>query len=269
MCATILLSSFLISIVYSAQNITFGLQQDLRTKWEDGNVTISIPFYVKNYGIYNIDDVNIILELRDNTGRVLARSVNYIGTIRAGSELNDHINFTFQPVSLFLEVLLHQILQNRSMELHATAFLSYALSWLTLEAEARILLTPQLLAQGLLRSMATYVSLDFNKPSFQLVNESLTFSIPFSINHTGFTIENFELSLKIESQTGNLLGLWQISIQELKQGENRGWLNISLNKEFITKGLASVSTFTIDLRGEISGFAFEWSKSLPYNHVEV
>jgi hypothetical protein len=50
--ATILLSSFLISMVYSAQNISFGLHRDMEMKWEGGNVTISIPFYVRNYGIY-------------------------------------------------------------------------------------------------------------------------------------------------------------------------------------------------------------------------
>jgi hypothetical protein len=269
MCATILLSSFLISIVYSAQNVSFGLHKDIGMKWEGGNVKISVPFYVRNYGIYNIEDVNIILELRDNTGRVLTRSVNYIGTIRAGSELNDYINFTFQPVSLFLEVLLHQILQNRTMELRATAFLNYALSWLTLEAEASIPLTPQLLAKELFQSVANYVSLDFNKPNIQLANESFTFSIPFSINHTSpFRIENFELSLKAESQTNDLIGLWHIKMKELKQGENRGWLNISLDKEFATQGLSSVNAFTIHLKGEINGFAFEWSKTVPYNHTK-
>jgi hypothetical protein len=144
-----------------------------------------------------------------------------------------------------------------------------AFTWLTLEAEASILLTPQLLARELFQSIAGYVSLDFSKPSIQLVNESFTLGIPFFINHTGrFGIENFELSLKAESLTGDLIGLWHIKMQELKRGENRGWLNISLDKEFVTKGLSSVNKFTIHLKGEINGFAFEWSKSVPYNHTE-
>ena len=62
--ATILLSAFMISIVYSAQNVSFELLEDVDIHWREGNVVISIPFYVKNRGFYDIEDVDIFFQFR-------------------------------------------------------------------------------------------------------------------------------------------------------------------------------------------------------------
>jgi hypothetical protein len=268
-CATILLSSFIVSIVYSAQNVSFGLVQNVKTEWKDGNVTLSTPFYVRNHGVYDIEDVNIALELRDSAGQILTKTVNRIGTIRAGSELEDFINITFQPVSLLLQIFLSRILQNRTLELHATASLNYALSWITLEAEASIPLTPQLMMREMLQSLVKNVSFSSNTIKAQVADESIKFTLPFSINYTDrFGIENFELDLWVKSSAGDVLGLFEITLQRLSQGENRGLLNVTLDKELATNGFASVNMFTIRLRGEINGLSFEWTKDIIYNDVE-
>jgi hypothetical protein len=268
-CATILLSSFIVSIVYSAQNVSFGLVQNVKTEWKDGNVTLSIPFYVRNHGVYDIEDVNIALELRDSARQILTKTVNRIGTIRAGSELEDFINITFQPVSLLLQIFLSRIFQNRTLELHATASLNYALSWITLEAEASIPLTPQLMMREMLESLVKDVSFSSNPMKAQVADEGVKFALPFSINHTDrFGIENFELDLWAKSSAGDVLGLFEITFQRLSQGENMGLLNVTLDKELATNGFASVNTLTIRLRGEINGFSFEWTRDIAYNDVE-
>jgi hypothetical protein len=268
-CATILLSSFIVSIVYSAQNVSFGLVQSVKTEWKDGNVTLSIPFYVRNHGVYDIEDVNITLELRDSAGQILTKTVNRIGTIRASSELEDFINITFQPVSLLLQIFLSRILQNRTLELRATASLSYALSWITLEAEASIPLTPQLMMQEMLESLVKDVSFSSNTMKAQVADEDIKFTLPFSINYTDrFGIENFELDLWAKSSAGDVLGLFEITLQRLSQGENKGLLNVTLDRELATNGFASVNMFTMRLRGEINGLSFEWTKDIIYNDVE-
>lgn len=267
-CVTILLSGFILSIVYSAQNVSFGLVQNVKTEWRDGRVTLSIPFYVRNYGVYDIEDVNIILELRDSAGQVLTKTVNVIGTIKAGSELKSYINITFKPLNLLLQVLLNQILYNRTLELHARASLSYALSWIALEAEASIPLTLRHMAREALKFLVNDVAFKVNPLEAQIANDSLRFTLPFSINYLGrFRIENFELDLEAKSSAGDVLGVWEITLYKLKHGENEGLLNITLDRELATKGLASVSMFTIRLRGEINGFSFEWARDVPYNHV--
>jgi hypothetical protein len=241
----------------------------MEVEWEDGNVTLSIPFYVRNYGIYDIQDVNIVLELRDSTGQVLTKTVNYIGTIKSGSELRDYINITFQPISLLLQILLNQVFQNRTLELRAAASLTYALSLIALEAEATIPLTPQVMAKEMFESMVREFSLRSNTVEAQIAEKAVGFALPFSINYTGrFRIENFELNLEAKNATGDVLGLLEIALYELRRGENTGWFNITLDKELVTKGFVSVSRFTIRLKGEIGGLSVEWAKDLVYNQRE-
>jgi len=268
-CATILLSAFIISIVYSAQNVVFGLTQNVKAEWKDGNITLSIPFYVRNYGVYDIQDVNIVLELRDSTGQVLTKTVNYIGTIKAGSALGNYINITFQPISLLLQVLLNRVFHNRTLELHAAASLSYALSLIALEAEASIPLTPQVMAKEMFESLVKEVSLKSKAIDAQITNEIIRFTLPFSINYTGrFKIENFELNLVAKNSTGHVLGFLEIVLHELRSGENTGLLNITLDRVLTTKGFALIDMFTIRLRGKINNFGFEWAKDLVYSHAE-
>jgi hypothetical protein len=267
-CATVLLSGFLLSVVYSAQNVSFWLSQDVRTEWRNGKVRLSIPFSVRNHGVYDIEDVVVVLELRDNAGQILTKTVNVIGTIKAGSELRNYINITFKPLNLLLQVLLNQIFYNRTLELHARASLSYALSWITLEAEASIPLTLKNMAREVLKFLVNDAAFKFNQLETQSVNNSLRFTLPFSISYLGhFNIENFELNLEAKNSAGDVVGLWEITLYKLRHGENKGLLNITLHKELVTKGLALVSMFTIRLQGEINGFSFEWAKNLPYSQM--
>jgi hypothetical protein len=264
-CVTILLSAFLFSIVYSAQNVSFGLLQKVKISWKDGDFTVSIPFYVRNYGFYNIENVNIFFELKDSTGQTLTRSVNSIGTIKAGSELKDYLNITIQPINLFLGVLLHQMLQNGALELHAAAHLNYALSLLTLEAEASIIITPELVARELFQLMVNDVTVNFNNSLLQLNNESIAITLPFSLKYNGqLIIENFELNIEAKNSKGSVVVLGKIFLHKLRQGENAGSLNLTLNKEIVTCGLTCISEFTIHLKANLNGFTFEWTKNIDY-----
>lgn len=264
--ATILLSAFLISIIYSAQNVSFGLLEDADILWRDGNVTISIPFYVKNRGFYDIEDVDIFFQLIDSKGQFLAQSLNSIGATRAGSEQVSYLNVTLNPLSLLLNGFLYELLNNEPIELKAKASLNYALSWLRLEAEANTVLTPSSLAKGLLRSVAKDFSINLGNPTMKFNGEGIAINLPFSLNYSGWLpVQNLQLKLEARNSTGFIVGSGEIALEKLKPGQIQASIDIICNKELATSQFIHVDNFTIYLKTNLAGFAFEWIEEISWN----
>jgi len=265
---TILLSAFMISIIYSAQNVSFGLLEDVDVLWREGNVAISIPFYVKNRGFYDIEDVEIFFQLRDSKGQILAQSLNSLGAIRAGSEHVDYLNATLNPLSLFLNGFLYELLRNEPIELKAKASLNYALSWLTLEAEVNTVLTPSSLAKGLLRSLTKDFSINIGNPSLKFNDEGIAINLPVSLNYTGWLpIENLQLKLEARNSTGFIVGSGEITVEKLNPGQIQVSIIIIYNEELATFQFIHIDNFTIYLKADLAGFAFEWIEEISWNAV--
>ena len=268
-CATLLLLAFMISVVYSAQNVSFGLLEDFDISWRDGNVAISMPFYVKNRGFYDIEDIDIFFQLGDSGGQTLAESAISLGAIRAGSKRIEYLNVTLNPITLLLKGFLYELLQNKPIELKAKASLNYALSWLRLEAEANITLTPSSLAKGLLRSLAKDFSINLGNPTIKFNDTDVAVNLPVSLNYTGwFPIQNLQLKLEAKNSTGFILGTGEIIFDRLKPGQIEAPINITCNKELIALQFTHISNITIYFKTNLAGFTFEWIEDISLNAMK-
>lgn len=266
--ATILLLAFMFSIIYSAQNVSFGLLEDVDMLWREGNVAISIPFYIKNRGFYDIEDVDIFFQLRDSKGQILAQGIHSLGAIRAGSEHVGYLNVTLNPLNLLLNGFLYELLRNEPIELKAKASLNYALSWLRLEAEANTVLTPSSLAKGLLRSLAKDFSINLENPTLKFNDEDIAINLPVSLNYTGWLpIQNLQLKLEARNSTGFIVGSGEITVEKLKPGQTEVSINIICNEELATFQFIHIDNFTIYLKANLAGFAFEWIEEINWNAV--
>lgn len=267
-CASVLLLAFIVSVVYSAQNVSFGLLENVNIRWEDGNVLILIPFYVKNKGFYDIEDVDIFFQLRDSRGETFAQSLNSLGSIRAGSVYRGYLNVTLNPLSLLLKGFLYEFLQNKPIKLKAKASLSYALSWLRLEAEANVTLTPSSLAKGLLSSLTKDFSINLGDPTIKFNTKDVVISLPVSLNYTGWVpVQNLQLRFEARNSTGFILGTGKITLEKLNHGNIEFFIDIICNKELATFQFADVNNVTIYLKTNLAGFTFEWIEEISLNEV--
>lgn len=265
---TILLLAFMISIIYSAQNVSFGLLEDVDMLWREGSVAISIPFYVKNRGFYDIEDIDIFFQLRDREGQILAQSIDSIGAIRAGSEHVGNLNVTLNPLSLLLTGFLFELLRNEPIELKAKASLNYALPWFKLEGEVNTALTPSSLAKGLLRSLARDFSTNLGNPTLKFNDEDIAINLPVSLNYTGWLpIQNLQLKLEARNSTGFIVGSGEITIEKLKPCQTEVSINIVCSKELATFQFVRIDKLTIYLKANLAGFDFEWIEEISWNAV--
>lgn len=262
-CASILISAFIISVVYSAQNIYFEISQDVDVKWKGKNVTISVPIYLKNLGFYDINHVNVLLQLRDDEGRILAQNLNFLGHIEAGSEYRGCLTISLNLINFLLNEYWYDVISYRSFELKATVSLNYAFSSLSVKANSSVILTPELLVKGLLRYLMHEYSVNLDDPTFQYSGEDITVILPFTINYTGrLPIKDLQLKVQIKDSNNSNVGVGEVKIEKLDSSKVKVALNIILDKEISLYQLVNIANITIYLRANLDGFTIEWTKNI-------
>lgn len=83
----IILIFFTVTAVYSAFQLKLGFRQP-EVSASDGTLTASFPFSIANGGLYDISNLNISTQVRDNLGSHISDSSTFVQLVARGSNVS-------------------------------------------------------------------------------------------------------------------------------------------------------------------------------------
>ncbi len=120
----ILIIAFAITAVYSVMNlgIDFGETQFFPS---NGDVVLSLPFFINNSGYYDISELNVTTRVMDYNGTLLGLSETFVPLIASGSNIETAHNISIDLNDLFMGYT-EFLFNDSSFELDAFIALNFA-----------------------------------------------------------------------------------------------------------------------------------------------
>ena len=211
----IFLIIFSASAIYSMKDFQVNLGQPQTSTTEDHELMFSFPVSVVNTGLYEIADLNISRSLLDEEGSAIAGTSIFIPMIAQGQTIN-----VTQNVKLNITDLLqtHQNLLNNDTDLTTNTRLSML---------AAGMIPVQASSNSSMQWGAPLYNLTLGTPQLAIFNTTyFVATVPLSFENHAFFDLSGTVWLRAYSNSGELIGQDQISIQAAQHSSYDGNLEV-------------------------------------------
>jgi hypothetical protein len=121
----ILLIAFAITAVYSVMNLDIDFRETQFFS-SNGDVVLSLPFFINNRGYYDISELNVTTHVTDYNGTILALSETFVPLIASGSNVETAHNISITLTDILSMGYTEFLFNDSSFELDTFVALNFA-----------------------------------------------------------------------------------------------------------------------------------------------
>jgi len=122
----IILLFFIVTAVYSAFQFTPGFGDLSYTNVSNGSLVVSLPFSIKNGGLYDVSDLQLATLIKDGQGLRISNSTTLVPRIPRGNNVSATHTMSISFSQLASDTLSHVLFDDEALDVEFALRLSYA-----------------------------------------------------------------------------------------------------------------------------------------------